>query len=311
MKPSRVFGIALIALLLPAALVAQGITAPPSGDNQKASVTQYIGPVSVTIEYSSPDVTAPDGTDRRGKIYGELVHWGFKDEDFGTCTECPWRAGANENTTITFSHDVEVEGKPLAAGTYGLHMAAGPEEWTIIFSNNTSSWGSYFYDPAEDALRIKVKPEKAEYRHWLTYDFYDRQPTRTSVRLWWEDLAVPFTISVPNLNEIYVNAMRDDLRGAAGFTWNSWVQAAAFCLQNEINLQEAEEWTRTAVETPWLAGKNLQSLAVLAQLEQANGKKEQALRTAQEALTLTTNDRQRQAVQGIIDEIKEESATQE
>jgi hypothetical protein len=308
MKISRLLWIALTVLLLPTALLAQGLTAPPSGDNQKASVTQHIGPVTVTINYSSPDVSAPDGTDRRGKVYGELVHWGFKDENFGTCTECPWRAGANENTTITFSHDVEVEGQPLAAGTYGLHMAAGPEEWTIIFSNNSGSWGSYFYESSEDALRVKVKPEKAEYRHWLTYDFHDRQPTQTSVRLWWEDLAVPFTITVPNLNDIYVEAMRNDLRGAAGFTWSNWVSAATFCLQNEINLEEAEQWASTAVNTPWMAGKNLRSLATLAQLQKANGKTEEALATAKEAMGMAIGDGQKQAVQGLIDSIQAEDS---
>ncbi len=306
MKASRVLLIALATLLMPAAATfAQGLTTPPSGGNQKASVTQHIGPVTVTIHYSSPDVTATDGTDRRGKIYGELVHWGFKDENFGTCTECPWRAGANENTTIAFSHAVEIEGQPLAAGTYGLHMAAGPEEWTIIFSHNSSSWGSYFYKPSEDALRVKVKPEKAEYRHWLTYDFFDRQPAQASVRLWWEELAVPFTISVPNLNDIYVNAMRDDLRGAAGFIANNWVTAATFCLQNKIDLKEAEEWANTAVTTPWMGGRNLRSLATLAQLQQANGKTEEALATANEALELAANDRQRQGVQQLIDSMKE------
>lgn len=300
MKSRRILSITLIlALALTTAAAAQ-ITTPPSGENQKASVTQHIGPVTVTIDYSSPDVTGPGGADRRGKIYGELVHWGFKDEGFGTCTECPWRAGANENTTITFSHDVEVEGKPLAAGTYGLHMAAGEDEWTIIFSNNSSSWGSYFYEPSEDALRVTVKPEKAEYRHWLTYDFFDRQPTEAKVRMWWEDLAVPFTISVPKMNDIYVDAMRNDLRGQAGFTWSSYIQAARFCLQNEINLEEAEGWVEKAVTTPWMRGKNFVSLTTLAQLQKANGKDDAAMATAKEALEHASNDRERQAAEQMI-----------
>ncbi len=189
-------------------------------------------------------------------------------------------------------------------GTYGLHMAAGKTEWTIIFSNNSDSWGSYFYDPAEDALRVKVGPQKAEYRHWMTFDFFDRQPESTSVRLWWEDLAVPFTISVPNLNEIYVEAMRNDLRGADGFTWGNWVEAAAFCLENNINLEEAEEWANTAVTTPWMYGRNRESLSVLARLQQANGKTEAALATANELLEIAAGDDQRQAAQGLIDELK-------
>lgn len=304
MKANRTLPLALAVALVMTGVASAQITSPPSGDNQKASVTQHIGPVTVTIDYSSPDITGPNGEDRRGKIWGEVVHWGFKDEDFGNCTECPWRAGANENTTITFSHDVEVEGEPLAAGTYGLHMAAGEEEWTIIFSSNTSSWGSYFYDPSEDVLRVKVKPEKAEYRHWLTYDFYDRQPTETSVRLWWEELAVPFTISVPNINEIYLAAMRDDLRGAAGFSWASWAQAAAFCLQNNVNLEEAEEWINTAVTTPWMRGRHFGTVLLKARIQKANGKADEATQTAKEALELATNDRERESAQKFIDEME-------
>jgi len=106
--------IALLAtglLSLPA--LGQGITTPPNGDNQRSSVTQHIGLVKVTIDYNSPDVHAPNGEDRRGKIWGTLVPWGTIDDPFGTCTECPWRAGANENTVFTVSHDVKINGQPL------------------------------------------------------------------------------------------------------------------------------------------------------------------------------------------------------
>ncbi|TNF74028.1 MAG: DUF2911 domain-containing protein, partial [Acidobacteria bacterium] len=105
-------------------LFAQALTTPPGGANQRAVVTQYMGMVSVTIDYNSPDVTSPTGDDRTGKIWGELVPWGIAPNpfypQFGTAENMPWRAGANQNTTITFSHDVEIEGQPLAAGTYAL-----------------------------------------------------------------------------------------------------------------------------------------------------------------------------------------------
>src|ERR1700681_4739474 len=103
---------------------------PPSGNNQRASITQQIGPVTVTIDYSSPAVHGPDGKDRRGQIWGKLVPYGLTDLGFGNGKPAPWRAGANENTVFSISNDVMVEGKPLAAGHYGLHMIAGPEDWT-------------------------------------------------------------------------------------------------------------------------------------------------------------------------------------
>ncbi|HTF17691.1 MAG TPA: DUF2911 domain-containing protein, partial [Chryseolinea sp.] len=166
----------LIATFLAAALtVPAQITTPPSGDNQKASVTQMIGLVSTTITYSSPDVHGSNGEDRKGHIWGELVHYGFVDQGFGPAKAAPWRAGANENTTITFSHDVIVEGKPLKAGTYGLFLALGkdgPSQW--IFSKNAASWGSYFYNEADDALRVSTNLEDGPYTEWLTYNFDDR-----------------------------------------------------------------------------------------------------------------------------------------
>jgi len=121
------------------------LTLPPSGNNQKASVTQFIGPVKITIDYSSPAVHSPGGEDRRGKIWGKLVPYGVA--PLGVSPKpSPWRAGANENTTFSISENVAIEGKPLPAGTYGLHMIPGPEEWTVIFNKNHEAWGSFFYD---------------------------------------------------------------------------------------------------------------------------------------------------------------------
>ena len=132
MRSRAIVVMAMLSLFITAVANGQGVTLPPSGANQKSSVTQWIGPVKVTINYSSPDVHSPTGEDRRGKIWGQLVPWGAPDTAFGTCTECPWRAGANENTVFSVSHDVKIDGQPLPAGRYGLHMVAGPEEWTLI-----------------------------------------------------------------------------------------------------------------------------------------------------------------------------------
>src|SRR6266498_4807961 len=115
---------------------AQGITLPPSGGNQRQTVIQQIGPVKVSIEYSSPHVHSPSGEDRRGKIWGGLVPYGLTNLGFGTCKECPWRAGANENTTFTVNYPVQVEGQTLPAGSYGFFLVADPSEWTVIFSKN-------------------------------------------------------------------------------------------------------------------------------------------------------------------------------
>jgi Protein of unknown function (DUF2911) len=255
---AAVFGSALSAF-------AQSVTLPPSGDNQRSTVTQQMGMVRVTIEYSSPDVHSPTGEDRRGKIWGTLVPWGVHDLGFNN-RKGPWRAGANENTVFSVSHDVKIEGQPLEAGRYGLHMLAGEREWTLIFSKNASAWGSFTYEESEDALRVTVTPEKAPYREWLTYDFIDRQPDKATAVLWWEELRVPFTIAVDDMASLYIANLRDELRGAAGFNWQNWNSAAQYCLQQNRNLDEALTWAENAIALPFVGQVNFTTYSTKAQI---------------------------------------------
>ena len=276
-----------LSVLVTANAAAQALSTPPSGDNQKSSVTQHIGLVAVTIDYSSPDVHGPDGTDRRGKIWGTLVPYGAPDDPFGTCTECPWRAGANQNTVLTVSHDVKVEGQPLPAGRYGLFMIPGQDEWTVIFSKNADSWGSYFYDAKEDALRVKVKPSKAEYNEWLTYEFTDRKPSTATVALKWEELQVPFTISVDNAVDLHMARIRDELRNFQGFNWQNWMGAASYALQVKRN-DDALEFADAAVNRAGIGVENFQTLNMLARAQEAAGKTAEAAATRDKALTHRT-----------------------
>ncbi len=109
------------------------------------------------------------------------------------------RGGSNENTTITFSHDVKIGGKDIGAGTYGVFLDVEKEgAWSWIFSKNSTSWGSYFYDPKEDVLRVQTTAIDAPYTEWLTYGFEDRGPSSTTAYLQWEKKQVPLKIEVPN-----------------------------------------------------------------------------------------------------------------
>lgn len=269
--------------------LAQGtITTPPNGDNQRSSVTQHIGLVKVTVDYNSPDVHAPNGQDRRGKIWGELVPWGTIDEDFGTCTECPWRAGANENTVFTVSHDVKINGQPLPAGSYGLHMIPmKDQDWTVIFSKNHTSWGSYSYDPKEDALRVKVKPSKSDYHEFLTYEFDERKPNQATVALKWEDLQVPWTISVDDPAGLYLARIRQELRNNTGFNWQSWVAAAQYALQAK-RPNEALEFADQAINYRFIGQENFQTLNVLAAAQELAGKTAEAKATREKAWAHST-----------------------
>ena len=312
-----------VLLLMPAIRAgAQNITLPPSGDNPQASVMQAIGPVRVTIDYSSPRVVRGktfDGetvrhelNDRRGKIWGDLVPYGMSDLGFNSCASCPWRAGANENTTFTVTHDVQVQGQKLAAGTYGLHMIPGKDEWTIIFSRDANAWGSYWYDAKNDALRVQTKPAKSEYHEWLTYEFTERDPAKATVALEWEELQVPVTIEVPNVNELWVESIRKELRGLDGFLWQNWQAAAQFCADNNINLAEGLVWAQRAVSDPTWAGgdENFLTLTTLARLQEMNGKTADAEKTYAKAYNLpsATPAQLHQAARALQREGKKEQA---
>ena len=288
MSPKPFLRLVLGVLLLLASagdLGAQALTAPPNGANQRAVVTQYLGMVSVTIDYHSPDVTSPSGEDRTGKIWGELVPWGIAPNPFypgfGSAETMPWRAGANENTTITFSHDVEVEGEPIAAGTYALFMAPGESEWTIIFNQNRDAWGSFFYDPSLDALQVQVQPEKSDYfREWLTYEFEDRRLDTARAVLHWENLRVPFRISVPNLTELYHDTMAMELTGAVGFNYQNWMQASQWAAQQDAYHEDAVAWADAAIA----ANTGFQTMSNKAQILWQIDRSDEAMEVFEQAM---------------------------
>lgn len=258
-------------------VAAQSLTQPPSGDNQKASVAQFIGPVSININYSSPDVTDGSGQDRKGHIWGELVPYGLNNLGFGSSTAAPWRGGANENTTITFSHPVKINGKDLKAGTYGLHIIVEKDKpWTFIFSNNSSSWGSYFYNDKEDALRAESTPANCEFTRYLTYGFDNREASSATAFIQWENKRASFSIEVPNVNDIYMNAMRNELRGSTGFNYQNLQTAAQFCVQNKTNLEEGLQWAEAAISAPFIGQEDFNTLQTKSNVVAAMGKESEA-----------------------------------
>jgi tetratricopeptide (TPR) repeat protein len=275
--------LSILLIILSCSVFAQSISLPPSGDNQKSVTTQYIGLVEVTIIYNSPDVSDANGNSRKGKIWGGLVPYGLADNNFGTAKKIPWRAGANENTTIQFSHDVKIEGKEIQAGKYGLHMIPGKETWVIIFSKNSSAWGSYFYDESEDALRVEVIPESTSFTEWLTFDFIERKPTFTVAALKWEELMVPFKIEA-NVIELYLSQIRSELQNSPGFIWQNWVSAVNFCIQNNVNLDEALLWADYAISAPFVGQRNFNTLSTKANLLIEMNRSDEAITIVKEAI---------------------------
>ena len=257
------------------------LTVSPSGGNKKASVSERIGLTDVTITYDRPGVKG-----REGKIWGQLVHAGFIDQQFGSSKAAPWRAGANENTTFKFSTDVKIDGQSLPAGKYGFFIAYGSDECTLIFSKNSTSWGSYYYSEKEDALRVKVKPQALDKSvEWLKYEFMNETENTAMVALQWEKLSIPFKIEVDYVKE-QLESFRRELRTENGFIWQSWDQAAQWCVQHNTNLEEALLWTDSATNGGFGGEKSFQAWSTKAQVLQKLGKGAEAASVMQKALPL-------------------------
>jgi tetratricopeptide (TPR) repeat protein len=257
------------------------LTTAPGGGNKKATVGERIGLTDITLHYDRPGVKG-----REGQIWGKLIPAGYNDMGFGSSKAAPWRAGANENTTIEFSTDVKIEGQDLPAGKYGFFVAYDPAECTLIFSHNSSSWGSFFYDPKEDALQVKVKPAPLDNSvEWLKYEFRDQKESSATIALEWEKLMIPFKVET-DYPRLQLESFRRELRSEKGFTWNAWDQAAQFCIQHNTDLDEGLVWANTAISGTFIGQKNFQTLSTKAQVLALQGKKDEADVLMKEALPL-------------------------
>ena len=234
-------------------------------DSQHSVVIQRIGITDITINYHRPLV--------KGRtIWGKVVPY---DE--------VWRAGANENTTITFTDPVSIEGKPLAKGTYGLHMIPGRDQWTIIFSKEHVAWGSFTYKQADDALRVTVKPQMSDPREALTYDFDDVKADSAVATLRWEKISVPFKIDV-NVHDIVQASLHNQLQGLPQYTWEGWDDAATYLLTNKYDLDEALLYEETSIRTE----PRFDNYLTKSQILEAMGRKDDAATAKNGALQRAT-----------------------
>ena len=231
-----------------------------------AKVSEEVGLTDITVKYCRPGV--------KGRtIWGDgaLVPNGLSTPfpNFGSGNPFPWRGGANENTTISFENDMLIEGQKLAAGTYGLHMIPSDTDWTIIFSENTESWGSFFYDQYEDVLRVTVTPEKAPFKERLVYEFMDQDGKGgATIALLWEEMKVPFRVQVDNYHDVVMASMRNELRSRSGFGWQGYVQAANYALANDLDLEQSLAWADKAIQN----GQNFNTYRLKSRILDKQGK---------------------------------------
>ncbi|PKV52566.1 Protein of unknown function (DUF2911) [Aquimarina sp. MAR_2010_214] len=253
----------LFMLLLSAITFAQNITLP--NVSQKSVITQRLGLSDVTITYHSPSVQGR-------QVFGGIVPY-----------DQIWRAGANENTTITFTHNATVEGKKIPAGTYGFYIMPKEESAILLFSKFNKSWGTNAPDEKDLALIVTVKTEAIDFQEWLSYDFTNRGASNLTAVLQWEKTKIPFKIEF-DTKKIVVDNARAELKGIAGFGWRGHMQAARYCAQNNYNLEEAMVW----IEKSIASSKSFSNLAVKAQLLVNKGQVAEAQKIMDEAIPTGT-----------------------
>ena len=252
--------VAMLLFFAPAVL-AQQIKLPRV--SPKASVYQTVGLTDITIQYNRPGV--------KGRvIWGGLVPY---DE--------VWRTGANEATTIEFSRDVTINGKPLAAGLYSIHTIPTKSAWTLIFNKKAEQWGSYEYDAKEDALRLTIEPVSGAHTEWMEFSFIDVGADTAKVELAWEKVHLPFTVGTDTKTQAMAN-IREALAGEVK-EWTVPYSAASYVFTNNLdNRAEAMKWIDQSVglkETYW----NLRLKAAMVERE---GNKKEAVAIAEKAVKI-------------------------
>lgn len=227
----------------------------PKASNQVIE-TQTLGVTEITLNYHSPSVQERDVWNNPNVIpqNGDPI---------------AWRAGANMNTTISFSTDVMINGNNLAKGTYGFHVIPRGETYDLFFAHNSNQWGSYYLDLEKDvSLTISVKSEECPHSEKLDYEFINWNEDEVTVALEWANRRLPFTVAV-DINKTVIASFRSELRGINTYHWQAWNDAAQWCLSRNTNLEEALEWTNRSINggfNGFASNKNITNLTTKARI---------------------------------------------
>ncbi|MDR1840605.1 MAG: DUF2911 domain-containing protein [Holophagales bacterium] len=244
-------------------LAAQGASLLLPSRSPRASVSQVVGICTVTIEYHRPGV-------RSRAIWGELVPFGEV-----------WRTGANQATTISFTHPVKVAGNPVPAGKYALFTIPGSEKWTVILNKKHQQFGSFEYDPAEDMLRFDAPPVAASFSERLTFEICPADDSSASVDLKWESLSVSFMVEI-DLDEAMEAQLKDVLAKAEPTDWTTRYQAARYLLNSKKDMPQAMKLIEESIkilQTP-------QNFFVKAQIQRLGGSATEGVKTLEQAIDL-------------------------
>ena len=282
---NRLLGLSLLSLvLLPLSASSQALRIP-QGTNFSCNAGRRVGVTDIQVKWNAPGVKG-----REGKIWGtNVAYYGYQVLGFGSDMESPWRAGADESTVISFSTDVTVNGKKLAAGQYGFFVALYPDSCVLIFNKNVEGWGSYFYRSELDALRVTTVQQKNQpnLQERLAYNFYNQTDESIEIALEWERWRIPFTIGIDAKSTTLAH-IKNQMSGELGFDPPSLEQAAQWCLIQQVNLDGALQWINSATDPKFVGNVSFKALSVKSGILELQGKTAEASSIMDKAIEIGT-----------------------
>lgn len=264
MSKKRLLTLAGAAVISAFSWTASAQTLKVPAPSPSAVVKQNFGLGDITLDYSRPLV--------KGRtIFGDLVPFGKI-----------WRTGANSATKITFTDDVQVEGKPVKAGTYALYTIPGKNSWTVMLYSDLSLGGNVNnYKEEKEALRVTVTPTALTAKvESFTLNLAKVKPSSATLELMWDRTRVPVKITT----DIDTRIMKN-IDAAVNTDTRPYFQAANYYYENDKDLAQAKTWILKGVEQNpkafWM--KMLQ-----ARIELKMGDRKAAVASAQKVVELAT-----------------------
>jgi hypothetical protein len=228
---------------------------------------QRVGLTDITLDYSRPSVNGR-------VIFGDLVPFGSH-----------WRAGANQNTKVTFSKPVTIAGTQVAAGTYSLSMIPNKGAWTVILNTKTDMWGVDGYSQEEDVLRTEVTPQAIPSVETMRLSLENISVSKAEIVLDWSDVRIALPVELNTMELAMANI--DAAIAAEPENWRVYRNAANFYNQNNIELAKALTYMEKVIE---LNPDNWYNYYLYAQVLAKNDRKKEAKKAANKALEMGRAD---------------------
>ena len=248
-----------LAVLATIAAGAQDLPQP----SPSTHLEQRVGLTDITLDYSRPSVNGR-------VIFGDLVPFGSH-----------WRAGANQNTKVTFSKPVTIAGTDVAAGTYSLSMIPNKGTWTVILNTKTDMWGVDGYSQEQDVLRVEVTPQAIAPVETMRFSLENITVSNAEIVLDWSDVRIALPVELNTMELATANI--DAAIAAEPENWRVYRNAANFYNQNNIELATALTYMEKSIA---LNPDSWYSYYLYAQVLAKNDRKKEAKKAASKALEM-------------------------